>query len=156
MKRFQFKLARLARVRVVQEEIARAEWQAAETSARIAHQQLDATDQSIVRSIDFLRGLQSQLIFDPSAVLLTRNSIERLEVVRDQAALRVDQARVFAAEARRPWQVVRTELEGLKRLEVKARTDFRIENEHGEAKQGDEVAMERAARKKIIQRRRQA
>lgn len=147
MSRFSFKLARLARVRVVQEEIALAQWQSAETVAREALAREQAGRDAVNSATAELAQAQSSASIDPTHILQAREAIDgmvrRIKVLEEQTRT----AQVESARLREPWQALRTELEGLKRLEKKAKTAFRIEREREEAKQNDEVAMERASRK---------
>lgn len=146
MKKYQFKLERLARVRTVQEEFARAKWQAAEQVVRIAEAREREIELSIERSNDELGRAQALPHINPGHILQARQAMEFLE--RQLAAQKDNTklARIEANKLKAPWQVVRTEVEGLKRLDQKARDTHRIEREREEAKQSDEVAMDRARR----------
>ncbi len=156
MKGFQFKLERLARVREVQEEIALAKWQTAERQAREAQERVDRAAQAIFTSTDELRLIQASSNIDPRQVLQAREAIEHM-VNRRVALVRVAESlRVEAQKVREPWQNLRTELEGLKRLEEKERAKFRIESEREEAKQIDEQAMDRSHRPNFLLRRKSA
>lgn len=145
MKRFQFKLGRLARVRKAQEEIARAEWQAAASVVSELDQRLQAVGADIERAFEFQRRAQSTVDLDPSRVLNAYEAIHSMERLRGQLRERLEQAAAEAQRLREPWQALRTELEGLKRLEETARTEHRVERERVEASETDQVAIERAA-----------
>ena len=156
MSRFEFKLARLARVRHVQEEQARAKWQSAELEARHAQARVEGLGEQALVALGYLRDLQGQAQLDPGRVLSARRSIELLDSARRSALKNARACRARADVARTPWQNQRAELEGLKRLEDKARARFRLEAEQAEAKESDQLSMERASRKKLDARRHSA
>lgn len=147
MRGFKFKLARLARVRIVQEEIARGHWQNAEALAREALAQEQSARESVSTATVELALAQANVSLDPTRILQARGAIKGMERMVIALHQRTEVNQQEAARLRQPWQVVRTEVEGLKRLEEKAKTAFRIEREREEAKENDEVAMERASRK---------
>ncbi len=143
MKRFEFKLGRLARVRKAQEEIARASWQAALSVERGIEDRLLAAGADIERAMEYQRQVQACGELDPSRVLHAFEAIQSMERLRDQLRVRLDQAHQETEELRTPWQAVRTELEGLKRLEETARTEHRRDRERAESSETDQVAIER-------------
>jgi len=144
VKRFEFKLGRLSRVRKAQEEIARAKWQAAVSVEREIEQHLEAASADIERGMEYQRQVQACVELDPSRVLHAYEAIQTMERRREQLRTRLDQAHEETEELRAPWQAVRTELEGLKRLEETARTEHRRERERVESSETDQVAIERA------------
>ena len=156
MKRFEFKLGRLARVRKAQEQIARAEWQAAATIARDFEQALEAIDADIDRAFDFQRNVQATPELDPRHVLSAHEAIRSMERGRELLREQLQQAEAEAERLREPWQDLRTELEGLKRLEQSARGKHRVERERVEAAETDQVAIERATISRPTRRRRGA
>ncbi|MFT7484362.1 MAG: flagellar export protein FliJ [Candidatus Paceibacteria bacterium] len=156
MKGFKFKLERLARVRKVQEELARAKWQGAVLEAQEAQERCELAREGIASAICDLRDIQSSSQIDARRVLHAREAISFLEERRDTLLRLADSAFKAAELLREPWQAVRTELEGLKRLEEKERTKCRINNEREEIKEIDEQAMDRARKNKLNQRRRSA
>ncbi len=156
MKGFKFKLDRLARVRKVQEEIARAAWRTAVLEAQDAQGRCDDVREEIVEAIVDLRQLQTSASIDTRQVLMAREALGFLEERRD-ALLRIAEDAQRAAEAlREPWQALRTELEGLTRLEDKERVKYRIKTERDDAKQLDEQAMDRARRSRFTTKRKSA
>lgn len=147
MKRFQFRLQRLARVRKVQEELARARFLGAEHEARAREESRDRLETQIQEAYEHLRQAQAHPRVDPQAVLDASLSID---LMRDQARVLGELARAareVAERERTPWQEVRAELEGLARLEDKDRKAHRLEDEHREAKELDETAGERRRRR---------
>lgn len=147
MKRFEFRLARLSRVRELQEEIARAEWQAAEDLAQRAEQRVMDLRELVAESDAALRELQGSSAFNSSEVLALQDLQDRvlgaLKLARRQAA----ELRAAAEAAREPWTALRVELEGLARLESRARTRHRNELTRAEIAVLDQIAQERAARR---------
>ncbi len=152
MKRFEFRLARLKRVRIVREEIARGTWQEAEALARTALDRVEGSRSQLEGSLDFLRQLQESGVLEAQQVLNARRSIELQENSHRILTERARQARAAADEARKSWESARSELEGLERLEKKAQKRFLLNEEREESKNADQLAMERAARKKFKQR----
>lgn len=152
MKGFEFRLARLARVRRVQEEVAKAAWQTAVAKAREADERLESIEMQLSSAGDYLRDAQAKPQLHPAQVLNVRRSIELLEDHKHAAQEISRRLHTEADEARAPWQAARAALEGLVRLEEKALTRFRQELTREEAKEADQIAIQRAAR----QRRRSA
>ena len=146
MKRFEFKLGRLARVRAVQEEQARARWQSAAAAARQLEEHVQATSRDIDQALDYLRSAQACAALDTGRVLNAHEALQLLERRRADLRRRHLGACARAEELRAPWQAVRTELEGLKRLEDKARGEHRRERERQDAATTDQIAIERATR----------
>lgn len=152
MKRFEFRLGRLARVRHVQEEIARARWMGAERAAREAEARLARAELELEGAQDHLRASQTRPSIDAREVLDVRGTIELMEQRREGLRSRARLARDSAERERAPWQAVRAELEGLTRLEEKAKSAHRFEREREEAKQIDQIASERRRRDDPFQR----
>ncbi len=146
MKKFEYKLARLSRVRTVQEEIARAQWQGAEMVVRRSLAREQELGNAIAQAIAELGLAQAAPQLNPQHILQARQAIGFMDKQLAAQGRQTRVARIDADRLRVPWQKVRTEVEGLKRLEKKARDSFRVEREREEAKQSDEVAMERARR----------
>jgi flagellar export protein FliJ len=146
VKRFEFKLARLARVRKIEEEQARVAWQAAETLARRADESVRAAERDVIEATEALRAAQSSAQLEPLAILNIDDAIARLGQRVGVMRAEAERCHLEAATKRAPWQTLRTELEGLTRLEEKARTNHRIEHERAEALEMDQLASERSAR----------
>lgn len=148
MKAFDFKLARLTRVRSIQEDHAKGLWQQAHTQLLEAEACLARGKARMLGALEYLRNLQAQQALAPEHVLSARRSIELLEQMQQLELRRVEDARARDDQARQAWTAARVEHESLKRLEQKARTNFRLERDRNEAKELDEVAGLRAARLK--------
>ncbi len=146
MKRFEFRLARLARVRRVEEEVAKAAWQTAVAIAREADERLAVIETQLTEAYEFLRQAQSEGQLHPRHVLNVRRSTQLLEDHKRAARESSRRAHAEADEARVPWQKAHAALEGLSRLEDKARDRFRQELNREEAKEADQIAIQRAVR----------
>lgn len=147
MKRFQFRLARLAKVRELQEEIARAEWQAAEDLARRAERRVHEILQLVAETNASLRELQASEQLSSTEVLALQDLLERVMRTLANAKRQAAELRAAAEVAREPWTALRVELEGLARLEQRARDDHRTELTRVENAELDQIALERAARR---------
>jgi flagellar export protein FliJ len=152
VKPFRFQFARLARVRRVQEELARGHWLGAELAARRLGQRLAQAEQELAAALDHLRTSQGRTSLDPREVLDVREMIGLMESGRQRLRQRARAARGAAERARAPWQSLRTELEGLLRLEQKARVTHRLETEREDARETDQVAGDRGRRQSPFQR----
>jgi flagellar export protein FliJ len=146
LKRFEFNLERLARVRRVEERAAQAEWAAAEHEVRLAEQQRLMAEQDIDQAYLLLGRAQSETRLEPLKILSICDTIASLAEYLKAVCLRVAERRNEAEAKREPWQALRVELEGLGRLETKARQRHRLNLERSEAQQMDQIASERAAR----------
>jgi len=146
MKRFQFRLSRLARVRRVQEEIARGRWLDAEYAARKMEEHLLVAQRELEEAFGHLRESQSRTQIDPPRILEFGKAIVRMETGRQSLEKRACAARLAADCAREPWQELRAAIEGLRRLKEKARLTHRIEGEHKAAQEIDQTASERSKR----------
>ncbi|MCA8980468.1 MAG: flagellar export protein FliJ [Planctomycetes bacterium] len=147
MKRFQFRLARLFKVREIQEEIARGEWQAAEDLARRAEQRVHEILQLVAETNASLRELQASEQLSSTEVLALQDLLERVTRTLAGARRQAAELRAAAERAREPWTALRVELEGLGRLEQRARDAHRTELTRVENAELDQIALERAARR---------
>jgi flagellar export protein FliJ len=156
VKRFEFQLQRLARVRKVQEDLARAAWQAAEAAARELARRVEAAEAGILEAVEDLRTLQSSPRLEAAQLIQAQQAVQLLSVRREALVGRQRDAQAEADRLREPWQALRTELEGLRRLEEKARERHRLEAERIETNETDQVAMERARQRRLDEERRGA
>ncbi len=146
MKPFEFKLARLARVRAAEEEIARARWQSAEHRFRAAERRTEQILEEIAAATDDQRRAQTDPQLAPREVLSIQSSIERLHSVLEESRRQAELLRAAADQEREPWQALRVEISALERLEEKARAVHRREVTREENKEMDQLASERSAR----------
>lgn len=156
MTRFRFPLARLARVRSIQERLAREAWQAAVAEARLAEAGLDAAHAAVDGARDALRRLASAGALDVGNVLIAQRELARLERDEVRVRERVVTLRERAERLRPAWQERRREVVGLERLEQHARDAWTVEERRREARAMDEVAETRAARARREDERRPA
>jgi len=147
VKPFRFRLARLARVRAAEEELARDRWQRAEQRYRSAEERAEGILEEIAMAVDALRRAQGDARLAPRHVLAIQETIDRQRRALEEARHRAEQLRVLADEERKPWQALRMELGALERLEEKARATHRLEATREENKEMDQLASERAARR---------
>jgi flagellar export protein FliJ len=145
VKRFRFRLERVQRVRVIEEEVARAALQAAEAQAREAAARVEGALADIEGARAELRALVGGGTVDPAAVLWRQSLIDglrrRLEVARRHA----DQLERKAARERELWQHAAREREALERLAERRRADHLVAAERRANIELDEIAGVRAA-----------
>ena len=145
MKRFRFRLARVQRVRVIEEEVARAALQAAQARARDADTLARAAHDEVESARAELRSLLAGGAIDPGAVLWRQTLLDRLrqrsEALRRQAA----QLERAAARERELWQLAVRERDALERLEERRRAEHMVAAERRANIELDEIAGVRAA-----------
>lgn len=145
MKGFQFRLARLQRVRSVEERAARERFVTAEHLARAAEDAVLAAEEDVRGAEAELRAEQSSTAVSPSRVLTALDALARL---RERVQLLRDRAKPLRASAeaeRTHWSERRRDLRGLERLEDRDRERWWTEAGRRDALAMDEVAGLRAA-----------
>jgi len=145
VKGFHFRLARLKRLREIEESAARERFLAVERVARDAEEAVERARAEVVAAEDSLRATQSSASFAPGTVL---TSLVAIDALRARVRTLVERARTARAEAevqREAWSVRRRDVKGLERLEDRDRERWRAEEAHREAQTLDEVASLRAA-----------
>ncbi len=145
MSKFQFRLARLAHVRAVQERVARERWLAAEELARAAEAKAEFAREAVVRARDELRAEQSAPTIAIERVMAGSRLVETL---RDRRRSTVEHARTLrfqAEELRRPWSERRREVRGLEKLESRDLGQHQQDELVRESRELDEVASMRAS-----------
>lgn len=144
MRRFRFRLERLARVRRIQEEQERERWLAAELARREADAaEAGAREQTAAVEAE-LRRRQADAALGVDAVLVAQAALERARGAEVRARERTRTATFQAERLRAPWDERRQEVRGLERLEQRARTAWRREELLREAAELDEVAAQRS------------
>lgn len=145
MKRYAFRLARVLRVRRLQEELLRAAWLEARARADAAR----AAEAAQARELELARAelarLQGAGALDPSAVLRHQDLCARSE--RELARLAA-RARTLEAEAARRSDALRqarTAVRGLERLDERRRRAHREDCDRREQLETDETAARRFA-----------
>lgn len=145
MKGFQFRLARLKRVRLVEERASRERFVATERRAREAEDAVLRAEEDVQAAGIELRAEQSKGTVSPVGVLTALDAVARLrdrvEVLRGRA----EPLRAAAEAERAEWNDRRRDLRGLERLEDRDRERWWAEIGRREALIMDEVAGLRAA-----------
>lgn len=151
MKRYAFGLQRVKRVRGVEEELAKAEFAAAEMLAREA--EIRALDRkcAIEVAIDDLRGLQGSPKLAPTSVMAALGLVDEARRVWFEAEETARGLRARAETQRRAWQVRKRDLDGLERLDEHARADWMVERDRADARELDETASQRNARTRRVE-----
>jgi len=147
MKRFAFRLARLTRVRAIEEQIARESWALAERSARNAEELAERTLADVHAARTTLREQLSSGHVVPAEMLQRQSLCDALAARRTLALQRARMARNAAEAERALWIAGKRKLEGLERLETRDLEAWRLAENAHDAAELDEVAAVRAARK---------
>lgn len=143
--RYAFRLARVLRVRRLQEELLRAAWLEARSRADAAHASEAAQARELTQARDELARLQGAGALDAAAVLTHQDLCARSE--RELARL-ATRARTLEAEAARRSDALRearTAVRGLERLDQRRHRAHREESDRREQAATDEVAARRFA-----------
>ena len=147
MNRFRFRLARLARVRQIEERLARERWIAQELASREADAHAERRRAEHGEALRELAELRARGRLDPAAVLGAEAWRERLLAARGAALERARAARQRADGLAGAWRAREREQEGLERLERRDRERHRRAADANETKALDEIALMPAARR---------
>jgi len=147
MKRFAFRLQRLARVRAIEERVVREKWALAERAARAAEERAAQAlaDVQAARA-GLLAELDSGKLV-PAEYLQRQSLTDALLARRAHALQRARSARAQSEVERALWLAQKRKLEGLARLEQRDLEAWRLDENASAAAEIDEVAAVRAARK---------
>jgi flagellar protein FliJ len=140
MKRYQFRLASVLRVRRIQEEQARAELLAANQSVRTAHLHLASR-------VGHLESLPKSVAVASTPTFLANHA--RLASVASSISLaRIAKqvAEEAATEKRLAWQVTAQRVESLERLDDRARTEHGLETQRAADQEVDDLVVSRFRR----------
>ncbi len=144
MAHFHFRLARLKRLREIDEQLARERFLAADRRALDAEHAAEEAARARAQALEELRRVQSAPQVAAHALIAASGFIETcIERLRE----RTNSARSlrFQAEAERAtWTARRAEVKGLERLEDRDRDAWRVEEGRRDARVLDEVAGLRA------------
>jgi flagellar export protein FliJ len=146
MKRYEFGLQRVKRVRGVEEDLSKAAFGSAEAAARAAETRAAECRAAVDIAIDDLRGLQGSPRLAPTAVIVALGLVDDARRAWFDAEELANVARARAEELRRAWQAKKRDVDGLQRLDERARADWVLEREREEAHAMDETAIQRTAR----------
>jgi flagellar export protein FliJ len=144
MRPFQFRLERLKRVRSAQERAAKSEFGialSALTAAEAAHQNALERRES---ARDELRHVMQAGKY--AGTLMTAQRVtDRFDKTVELARATVLENSVQAEEKRKAWVALRSEEEGLDRLQAAHQSEHRRETERQLSRELDEIAMSRSA-----------
>ena len=140
MSAFRFRLQRVLGVRRIEEDLAKAEWQDAERSARAAEEQARGLQSAVERARGDLARLQSSSQLDPADVLLKQALVDRLREQWVQRTIQASRARREAERLRQAMAERRVRVRGLETLESKARETWRQDGEASANAELDERA----------------
>lgn len=146
MKRYEFKLQRVKRVRGIEEEIARAAFASAEFAARESEARAEARHADIARAIDDLRGLQAAPKLAPTTVITSLGLVDDARRAWFDAVEIARRLRVKAEDMRSEWQARKRDIDGLERLDEGAHAAYFLERERDESRAIDDTAGQRDAR----------
>ena len=148
MKGFRFRLARVLRVRRLEEQMARAHFVERQAEARRA-EEVAASSAATAREMrtELAERLAPGAI-DPRSVLHAHDSLDGMGHVCRRHTERARTADLQAEEARAPWMDVRTGVRALETLEERKKERFRAEAEKRANQELDETAA-RLTRKKV-------
>jgi flagellar export protein FliJ len=147
VKRFAFRLQRLARVRAIEEQLAREKWALTERGARQSEERAERALSDVHEARALLRATPAGGRLLPAELLQRQAACDGLVARRGLALQRARVARAQAEVERALWLAEKRKLEGLARLEQRDLEAWRLlENAH-DAAELDEIAAVRAARK---------
>lgn len=145
MRSFQFRLARILRVREVEEQAARERFLAADRIARDAEARADAARDTLASALAELRDSQSEHALAPGFLVAAQNTLDELRRRRQSALDRARTQRLQASAEQTAWAERRRDVKGLERLSDRDRERWLAEMGRAEAQQLDEVGSMRAA-----------
>lgn len=146
MKRFQFRLERVLRVRETLERVAREQWARAEADAVIAETEAERRREAARSARAELADERAIGPVDTRRMLAATEVVDGLERVAGVARERANAFRQRAERERHAWRETDIDREALVRLREKRRCEWRLEREAAETAELDEVAGRRAAR----------
>ncbi|MBK7642522.1 MAG: flagellar FliJ family protein [Planctomycetes bacterium] len=147
MKRFAFRLQRLARVRSIEEQIAREKWALVERRARTAEETAERALADVHAGRAALRTELERGALVPAQLLQRQDACDALVQRRGAALQRARAARAEADVERAVWLGQKRKLDGLERLEERDHNAWRLAESASSAAEIDEIASVRAARK---------
>ena len=150
-RRFEFRLARLRRVREIDEQVARAVWTAAEAESHEATMLLEEAREAVHEAEQSLSHTLTPAAggrLDPQHIL---HSLESIRSMLDGVRKRRESALTLRSQADQlaeAWQEREVERRALSELEDRARARHRTELEHLENAATDEGNLMREARRR--------
>ncbi|MFT5048655.1 MAG: flagellar export protein FliJ [Chlamydiales bacterium] len=147
MKNFNFRLARVLRVRRIEEHVARAAFLEQQAKAREAQ---ESFSQALVERRQMEVQLADQVRsgpLDPRSAIRGQDSIDSMSRVCLRRRETATTLTLQAEQARQPWSEARIEVRALEHLEETKRARFRSETEKQANLELDETAARRAKRR---------
>jgi flagellar export protein FliJ len=141
--RFQFRFERLARIRSIQESVARSAWSEAERAARDAHARLADLRGEIAAARARTSAEQAAGRLSPRAVLASDRAHGSMLSALTRLRGRELRLRGTADAERRTWAERDRECESLARLREREAARHRVEREELAARELDEIAIGR-------------
>ena len=142
-RRFQFRLARLMRVRELAEREARGTWGVAEGQAREAELELERRVANMGSARNELAAARRQGRLNPGELLALEKTLGNHELGIQITRERLRERRAKADELRRAWRDRQREHAALENLEERQREEHRMALDAHESAQLDEVASRR-------------
>lgn len=140
MKPFQFRLARLAAVREIEERIALGDWARAEAEVQTARRAEEAVEGEIADSRKRQLAELARGAIDPARVLLDQESVDVLSTELRRRRERTRSLAFQAAELRQAWTQRRSSRRALEVLEERDRTAHTATENQAQQVEMDETA----------------
>lgn len=144
---FQFRLARVQRIRELHEELARADFSAALSEANQAGQYVEFLRAEIAAARTNMGQVQSLGILNASTVLAQDKSVEAMLATLGPARQRHQELQRVAEVEREKWMERKADAQALEKLEKRHKDRHVAELAQAENEQQDEVAIGRAFRR---------
>ena len=144
MSRFRFRLARVLRVRGIEEEVARARWLEAVRAADAATRRADQLASAGSAHERELEEIVSRADVDTPVVLGSHAVLDGLLVSARRARERARTLDFQASQQRAPWEELRRARRSLELLRERKLSMHRLDDERRDALDMDAIAIERA------------
>ncbi len=150
MAAFQFRLARVLRVRQIEEDVAKAAWSSALQAATEADRAVENTRVVRKRSQNELAASLASSQLTPAEVLTRHKTLDALSADLERRLQQAKTLHFQADQMRVPWEAKRNEVRGLERLRDKHKEEFHHEERLTESALMDEIASMRATQRKKV------
>jgi flagellar export protein FliJ len=139
-----FKLARVLRVRRIEEELARDRFKAVEQVARQAEETAETIGREIAKAQEELTETRLHRRIPPEDLVMAQMTLESLDRTLTEQRRRAGDLRREADGMRAAWERARGDMRTLERLEERFRASQRAEEQAQENREMDENALRRA------------
>ncbi len=140
---FQFRLARVRRVREAEERTARAAWKEAESAARVADGERERRSKSLAASRSELVEILRAGAVDPNWFRHAQDALDRAALALRSAHERALTLRQQAERLATAWRERERDRRALLKLEERLRARHALERTHQDALEADERALAR-------------